>query len=78
MTIDPQDLRAEEPPADPEEPETFEDENPYDREAAADFDEPGEAEDTRSPLERKDHEPVDEADRAEQELVVEEDEEEYR
>ncbi|MDT0416622.1 hypothetical protein RM574_14105 [Streptomyces sp. DSM 41982] len=61
MTIDPQEPRAEEPPADPEEPETFE----------------GEEEEQLS-LERKDHEAVDEADRAEQELVVEEDEEEYR
>ncbi|MFJ4437056.1 hypothetical protein [Streptomyces sp. NPDC088923] len=61
MTIDPQEPRAEEPPADPEEPETFEDE-----------------EEEHSPLERKDTEAVDDADRAEQELVVEEDEEEYR
>ncbi|MEW2348386.1 MULTISPECIES: hypothetical protein [unclassified Streptomyces] len=60
MTIDPQEPRAEEPPADPEEPETFE------------------GEEEHPSLERKDHEAVDEADRAEQELVVEEDEEEYR
>ncbi|NEA41203.1 hypothetical protein [Streptomyces sp. SID11385] len=61
MTIDPQEPRAEEPPADPEEPGTFEGE-----------------EEEHPPLERKDTEAVDEADRAEQELVVEEDEEEYR
>ncbi|MDT0411984.1 MULTISPECIES: hypothetical protein [Streptomyces] len=61
MTIDPQEPRAEEPPVDPEEPETFEDKG-----------------EEQPPLERKDHEAVDEADRTEQEIVVEEDEEEYR
>ncbi|WP_431036617.1 hypothetical protein ACQYWQ_21075 [Streptomyces sp. P6-2-1] len=76
MTIDPQDLGAEETPADPEEPETFEEE--YDPEAVVDSDVPAEAEEARSPLERREGEPVDEGDRVEQELIVEEDEEEYR
>ncbi|MEV0849397.1 hypothetical protein AB0J21_26575 [Streptomyces sp. NPDC049954] len=92
MTNDPRDIqpRTTTEPAesgigtgvDPEEPETFEDPGaPYDPEAPEaddlrDIDE--EAAESADPLARKEGEPANEADRAEQSRVVEEAEDEYR